>query len=83
MKVHLFVFFITCNKQSQLLMDFQREIEDEKLRRLQILKQLESERARITMQKWTKDQDTSSCLSCKQEFTLFRRRVEERIYLFI
>jgi len=60
---------------SQLLTDFQRQIEDEKLRRLMIIRQLEAERSRISQQQWARDREAPACTQCQQDFTLTRRRV--------
>ena len=57
------------------MQDFQRQIDDERQRRLQILKQLEVERVRIAMQQWTRDREATECTQCHQDFTLLRRKV--------
>ena len=59
----------------QLFLEFQKEIEQEKVRRLQIMRQLEAERYRISMQKWVKDEGVDNCSSCSSEFSLFKRKV--------
>jgi len=65
--------FVT--ETQKLLVDFQKEVEQEKIRRLHILRHLEAERNRISMQRWVKDEGVSNCSSCNSEFTLFKRKV--------
>ena len=61
----------------QLFLEFQKEIEQEKVRRLQIMRQLEAERYRISMQKWVKDEGVDNCSSCSSEFSMFKRKVRK------
>jgi len=62
------------SETQQMLLEFQKEVDLEKTRRLQILRQLEAERFRISLQKWAKDEEVTSCSNCDLEFTLFRRK---------
>ena len=61
----------------QLFLEFQKEIEQEKVRRLHIMRQLEAERYRISMQKWAKDEGVDNCSSCSSEFSIFKRKVRK------
>jgi hypothetical protein len=55
--------------------EYQRQVEEERLRRLAILRQLEAERVRITLQRWARDREATACTQCQSVFTLLRRKV--------